>query len=372
MHLGFNAIRLTRKFTGVGRYMECLLKAWSEVALPFDRVTLFTHTPLEQERLAFPLDRYETRIIGKVQPDPVWEATALGPVMSEVDVLFGPSYTLPLLGRGRSVVTNHGPAENERFTYDWVRQQAYEALYIASAHRADRVLTPSRSVLERLRGVYRVPERKVSVTYLAASDLFRRVPPGTERAAVLAKYGLCEEPFVLFVGKMARRHYIPNLIRAFAALKRRRSLPHRLVLVGPDYLNLGIPRLAQAAGAGGTVTHVEYAAHVDLPAIYSAAALFVFPSSDVEGFGIPVVEAMACGTPVVTVDRGSLREIARGAALMTANPSEDELAAALERALGDRVLAESLVARGLERAASFSWKLTAEKTMQVLHEVAAS
>jgi glycosyltransferase involved in cell wall biosynthesis len=352
--------------------MECLLKAWSEMPIPFERVTLFTHTGLDQSRLAFPLDRYEVRVVGTPLPDPLWEATALGPAMSEVDVMFGPSYTLPLTGRGNCVVTNHGPSENEPFTYAWMRQNAYEALYFASAHRADRVLTCSRSVMQRLTDVYRIPPRKIEVTYLAASDLFHPIAPGPARREVLARYGLEDSPFILFVGKMARRHYIPNLIRAFADLKLRDGIAHRLVLVGPDYLNLGIMRMAREAGVPDAVTHVEYAVHVDLPAIYSAADLFVFPASHTEGFGIPVLEAMACGTPVVTVNQGSLREVAHGAALTTASPAADELRVAMLRLLNDPDLRRALVAAGFERASAFTWRVTAEKTMEVLRDVAAS
>ena len=109
-------------------------------------------------------------------------------------------------------------------------------------------------------------------------------------------------PFILFVGKLARRHYIPNLLRAFAEVKKSKNIPHQLMLVGPDYLNLNIPARTKKLGIGGSVIHIPYVYHKDLPPLYNAAELFIFPVSEAEGFGIPVIEAMSCGIPVITVN----------------------------------------------------------------------
>jgi glycosyltransferase involved in cell wall biosynthesis len=370
MHLGVNAIRLCRNFTGVGRYIECILAEWAKMPLPFERVTLFTHTPLEQSKIRFPLDRFELRVVGSTLPDPLWEATALRRAAADVDLLFGPSYTLPLGFRGKCVVTNHGPAQNDRFSFQWFRASAYELLYRSSAHRAERVLAASQSVRTRLIEVYGVPSEKITVTYLAASSAFRPIDDRDVRRQTCEKYRIANEPFILFVGKMARRHYIPHLIEAFARLKADPRVLHRLVLIGPDYLNLDIPRLARNYGVGEHVTHVPYATHTDLPALYSAAEFFVFPASEAEGFGVPVIEAMACGTPVIATALGSLKEFAPGAALTTPSPSTDDLYAAMLRLTFDEPLRRDLVQRGFARAAEFGWPITAKRTMDVLWEVA--
>jgi glycosyltransferase involved in cell wall biosynthesis len=372
MHLGVNAIRLCRNFTGVGRYIECVLAEWAKMDLPFERITLFTHTPLEQAKLAFPLDRYQLRVIGQQLPDPVWEATALRKAAREVDVFFSPSYTLPIGISGKCVVTNLGPPENTPFSYQWFRAHAYEALYLASAHRANRVLACSHSVKQRLIDVYRVRADKISVTYLAASDLFRPIEDPEKRRAVRARYQIPPGPIILFVGKMARRHYIPNLIEAFSQLKQDGAVPHRLVLVGPDYLKIDIMGIARRFGVEAHVTHVNYATHADLPALYSDAEFFVFPASEAEGFGIPVVEAMACGTPVVTTALGSVREVATGAAVTGSAPSTAELFAGMRRMASDADLRRELVPKGIERSAQFTWPITARKTMEVLAEVGRS
>jgi glycosyltransferase involved in cell wall biosynthesis len=333
-------------------------------------VTLFTHTHLEQSKITFPLDKFELRVVGRAFPDPIWEATALRRAAASVDVLFGPSYTLPLGFRGKCVVTNHGPAQNERFSYQWFRANAYEMLYRSSAHRAERVLAASQSVRTRLIDVYGIPSEKISVTYLAASSMFRPIVDPEVRRQIREKYRIADGPFILFVGKMARRHYIPNLVEAFSRLKAEPQVPHRLVLIGPDYLNLDIPRLARSHGVGEHVTHVPYATHADLPALYSAAEFFVFPASEAEGFGVPVIEAMACGTPVIATALGSLKEFAPGASLTTPSPSVDDLYAAMRRLTFDAPLRRELVQCGFARAAEFGWPITAKKTMDVLWDVA--
>lgn len=369
MHLGVNAVRFSRPFTGVGRYLECVLDEWSRMALPFDRITLYTHTPIAPGAVCFPLQRFGVEVIGRRLPDPLWEWRWLGPRAREVDVLYCPSYTIPFGYAGRCAVMNLGPAENRPGSYQWWRAQAYERLYRYSARRADEVFACSRSVKQRLVSVYGIPAPKVHVTYLAASRAFRPLRDPALLDEVRRRHA-GGRPFVLFVGKMAARHYIPNLLEAFAALTRTTAVPHELVLVGPDYLHLDIPARARRLGIGDRVVHVPFVPHLELPPLYNAADAFVFPASEAEGFGIPVIEAMACGTPVVTVNQGSLREFAPGAAHLVASSAASELSEGLRAVLADASLRERLAAAGLERAATITWRYTAEKTMDVLWRLA--
>ena len=370
MHLGINAIRFTRPFTGVGRYMECVLKEWSEMDLPFEKITLFTHTPLEQKRLAFPLERYDVEVIGRELPDPIWEWQSLRRQSQNLDVLFCPSYTIPFGYTGKCLVTNLGPAENTFGSYEWWRAQGYEALYKYSAHRANRVCACSQAVKKRLIDMYRIPPEKITVTYLAASEAFRPIADCTAKVEARRRYVGRETPFILFVGKLAMRHYIPNLLKAFARVREDKNICHSLVLVGPDYLNLNIPERAKKLGLSDAVVHIPYVTHEDLPPLYNAAEFFVFPASEAEGFGIPVIEAMACGTPVITVNQGSLREFAPGAALLAQSSTVAELQTALEQMIFDADLRKDLAAKGLERSKTITWRVTAEKTMELLWQLA--
>jgi glycosyltransferase involved in cell wall biosynthesis len=366
MKLGVNVIRLTRDFTGVGRYIECILDQWARSDQPFDEIRLYTHTPLVASKVLFPLEKFEQRVIGSRVPDPIWEGTALRTCVDEVDVLFAPSYTIPIGWTGKVLVTNHGPAEFPIGSYGWFRSLAYERLYRFSARKADFVCASSKSVKDRIVSAYDIPPEKVFVTYLAASDIFEPIDDPALLRSSRERYVGGEEPYILFVGKLAGRHYIPNLLKAFERLKRVDHLPHRLVLVGPDYTQLDVPKRAVALGIADSVSHVPYVEHTALPPLYSGAEVFVFPASEAEGFGIPVVEAMACGTPVVTVGQGSLREIAPGASLLAATPSTDDLYAALRTVSTQPQLRAELRIAGLERAKSFRWSVTAERTMKLL------
>ena len=352
--------------------MECVLKEWARSPTPFDRITLFTPAPLEQERLAFPLEAFDVRVLGPHGPDPFWEWRALSPRAPDVDVLFCPSYTIPLGYRGKCVVTNLGPSENAPLGREWWRARAYERLYRYSARRATQVCACSRSVKRRLIDRYGIPEEKIHVTYLAASDAFTVVTDPALLDAARARWAGGRSPLILFVGKLTGRHHIPRLLQAFAQARRTAGLPHTLLLVGPDPLGLDVAGRAARLGLGDAVLHVPYVGHRDLPALYSAAEIFVFPATEAEGFGIPVVEAMACGTPVVTVNQGSLREFAPGAAHVVEAPSVADLRDGILAVASDPSLRARLRESGIARAASITWAHTARKTMDILWRVASS
>jgi glycosyltransferase involved in cell wall biosynthesis len=369
MRLGVNAVRLTRPFTGIGRYLECVLDQWSRMHLPFERVTLYTPRAIDPSRVIFPLERFEQVVGGPGGPDPYWEARFLTARAGEMDVLFAPSYTLPLAYPGAAVVVNHGPAQNRPLSYHWWRAGAYERLYRYSARRADRVLACSKAVKRRIVAVYGIPASKVTVLWNAASRLFAPVRDAAALARVRQRYVGSDGPFALFVGKLARRHAIPELIRAFA-WARARAPRHRLVIVGPDYLGLDLPRLARREGIADAVVHHPFVEHRELPALYSAAEEMVFPVTHAEGFGLPVIEAMACGTPVLSVAQGAVPEFATGAALLVPSSSAEDLAVGLEQLISDVTLRQELSEQGPRRAATITWQFTAERTLEELVAVA--
>ncbi len=232
--------------------------------------------------------------------------------------------------------------------------------------RVDAVLTDSQCSRQDIMAHLSLPPDRVHVIPLAAGASFRPLAPEAVRP-VLARHGI-DGPYLLFVGSQAPRKNLPRLLEAFARL-RRWSDRWRLVVVGagprpPAAIAAQIHRLGLADG-------VHVAGRVpeeDLPALYNGADLFVFPSL-YEGFGLPVLEAMACGVPVVTADRSSLPEVAGDAALLVDPTDVEAIAAALRRVLADEALAASLRARGLARAATFSWERTARETVAVYESV---
>ncbi|MEE8585286.1 MAG: glycosyltransferase family 1 protein, partial [Acidobacteriota bacterium] len=331
-------MRLTRPFTGVGRYIECLLNEWAAWDVPFQEIVLYAHSALRQDLAVFPLQRYKLRLVGRKLPDPLWEWTALKRAHREVDLLFCPSYTVPLGYPGRCAVSYLGPAQHPARSLHALRGRLYDRLQRYSARRADHVFTCSRIVKERVVDVYGVAPERVSITYLAASQLFRPIDDQQELRRVRQHFLGSQDPFILFVGKLSGRHSIPELLEAFAQVQRRGNLPHRLLLAGPDTLGLNVPARARSAGLAGQVIHIPFVPHAELPALYSAAEIFIFPASQAEGFGIPVLEAMACGTPVISTNQGSIPEFASQSALLVERSSPEEMSQAILRMATDQSL----------------------------------
>src|SRR5581483_6456468 len=161
----------------------------------------------------------------------------------------------------------------------------------------------------------------------------------------------------------------PAVLRALALL-RRRGLPHGLVIAGqPGWGRGRADSLAHRLGIEAAVSYAGYVDDADLPALYTLADAFVFPSWR-EGFGLPPLEALACGTPVVASDRPSMPEVLGAAALYAPPARPDLLADALERVLTDAHLRETLIHRGLERASTFSWERAARDTLALYHNLA--
>lgn len=369
MRLGVNAVRLTRPFTGVGRYIECVLDEWSRMDHGCAEIVLYCPAPIDPDSVVFPVERFTTRVVGSEVPDPLWEWRWLRRAAEDVDVLFCPSYTVPFAYPGKCAVSYLGPSENRPLSFAWWRSRAYDRLYRYSARRADHVFACSQIVKRRVVEVYGVPANKIDVTFLASSSLFRPLDDGELLATIRRRLVGDDSPYVLFVGKLAHRHYIPNLVEAFAQARAARGFPHKLLIVGPDYLNLDVGAMARRHGVADAVVHHPFLPHAELPAVYNAAEAFVYPASEAEGFGIPPIEAMACGVPTLTTNQGSLREFAPGAALLVESPSTADLREGLERLLTDRSLRESLRERGLRRAGEITWRKTAEKTMAALWRV---
>jgi glycosyltransferase involved in cell wall biosynthesis len=211
------------------------------------------------------------------------------------------------------------------------------------------------------------PEDRAFVTHLGVHDRYAPTPPEAT-AARLARYGL-RGPYVLHVGKLQARKNIVRLLEAFHLMKRETGAPHVLALVGrktwtSDDVQPTIDRL-------GLAPHIVHLGHVDdedTPYLYSGASVLAYPSL-YEGFGLPVIEAMACGTPVVTSDTTSLPEVAGGAALLVDPYRVESIAEALRRVVTDEALAASMRARGIERARAFTWENTARRTIEVYRRV---
>ncbi len=233
-----------------------------------------------------------------------------------------------------------------------------------SVRAADHVFADSEATKRDLQRLLDVPEEKISVVYVGADPRFRPLGEG-ERAgarAALTAAAVPEGPYLLTVGTVEPRKNHVGLLRAFAEL-RRRGAPHRLVIAGKrGWLDEPIFATVDELRLGELVTFLDFFPDELLPALYGCADLFLLPSF-YEGFGIPLLEAMGCGTPTIVANRPSLPEIAGGAAVLVEPEDTAALAEATWSLLHDAPRQAGLRARGLARARDFDWRVSAERVL---------
>jgi glycosyltransferase involved in cell wall biosynthesis len=273
----------------------------------------------------------------------------------------------PVVGTVHDVAVMHVAGK-----YDAARDLYVGHVLPLLIRRLSRIITPSEHSKRDVVAHARVsPERITVIPNAVDHARFRPADPASAREAVRARLGV-RPPYVLYVSRIedpGKNHV--RLIRAYARLRRAGTLQHRLVLAGSDWS--GAERVhAEAArsGCGDDIVFTGFVPGADLPALYQGADALAFPSL-YEGFGIPVLEAMACGVPVACSDVSSLPELAGDAALLFHPADEDALASSLERLLLDAELRARLRARGLARASLFTWEESARRTLDVLRDAAA-
>lgn len=236
------------------------------------------------------------------------------------------------------------------------------------ARRAQAVIAVSHSARADILHILRLPPERVHVIYEAPAPQFRPLPPGPWARRVRRRYGLPEH-YILYVGTIEPRKNLVRLLHAFLRLREEHGLPHALFLVGQRGWKDGdIFATMTRLGLERAVRYLGYVPQDDLVALYNLADVFVFPSL-YEGFGLPVVEAMACGTPVVTSNRGALAEITGDAAEHVDPTSVESIAAGMARVLLDEDRAQDLRARGQARARRFTWEQTAHQTAALYQRI---
>lgn len=280
------------------------------------------------------------------------------------------SYNAPLRLPSRTalVLTVHDISFEEHPEWFPYRLRAFLRWSVRrSAQQADQILTDTECAKDDLTRLYRLPANKIHVTPYAADSRYRPIDDAPALANVRAKYNTSDH-FVLAVGNMQPRKNLARLMQAFARAKKTYHLPHKLVLVG-QRLWRADALVEQAKGLGDAVIMTGYVPDADLPLLYNAADVFCYPSL-YEGFGLPVLEAMACGAAVITSNISSLPEVA-GAAAHLVNPYQvEELAHALGETLQNETVRARLREQGIAQARLFSWEQTAAQTVDVYRRAA--
>lgn len=249
------------------------------------------------------------------------------------------------------------------------RLKAYlDVVVPRSVRRADHILADSRATLQDLISLYGVAPEKIAVLLSGVDARFQRETDLARIENVRRKYELGQTPYLFSVGTVQPRKNYPRLILALAALRAEGRDLQLVIAGGKGWLDDPVYEALRATGMEPFARLIGFADDADLPALYSGAACLAFPSL-YEGFGLPVLEAMACGTPVVTSAVSSLPEVAGDAALLVDPTDQDAITAALRRLLDDAALRVTLVERGYERAAYFTWQRAAQELKNVYSQL---
>ncbi|MBN1203065.1 MAG: glycosyltransferase family 4 protein [Anaerolineae bacterium] len=237
-----------------------------------------------------------------------------------------------------------------------------------SVRRADHVLADSQATKDDLAELYGTPPEKITVLLSGISAEFAPETDDAARKAVRERYNIPGQPYIFSVGTVQPRKNYARIMQALAALGPAFEDVHLVIAGGRGWLDSPIYRAVDELGLAERVHFTGFARDEDLPALYSEAACLAYPSL-YEGFGFPVLEAMACGTPVVTSNVSSIPEVAGDAALLVDPYDVEVLAGALRRLLTDETLRADLVARGFEQAARFTWARTAQQLRVVYRQI---
>lgn len=366
--LGVNAVRYSTQRTGVGRYIEFLLREFARQPHRFDAIRVYA-PPGSPALACAETGRLRPVALGPRLPDLAWETLRLAPRARHDTLLFCPSYTVPPGYRGRAVVSNLGIYEAFRGTFGRWRFLRHSLHHRWSVHAADRVIANSQSTKHDLVRHYGIAPEKVAVIYPGKDERFRPPTSPAEGRAIRAKLGLGDAPYLLFVGKLSLRRNVGLLLEALARVRHAVHHNLRLVVVGPDVHGFDLPARVAASGLGNAVSYLPFLPHDDLIPLYGAAEAFVLPTVH-EGFSFTILEALACGCPVITFPHAALEGGVEDAVHLAPVPTADALTNAIDAVAGSPTLRADLRARGLACSARFSWRRNAEETLRLLEMVA--
>ncbi len=307
----------------------------------------------------------------RAMPAPLWLPLAVPRALlaGHVDVFHGPNHMAPPWSPVPTVITAHDlSALTMGGLHTWRNRLLTVPQMLLSLRRAERLIAVSRATASDLLRLPGIDAERVRVIYEAAAPGLTPATP--EQVRALSHRLALPETFFLFLGALEPRKNVVTLVRALAELYAAGDHRAKLVIAGAEgWRNDDVYDEVKKRGLERDIRFAGYIPAEDLPALYGAATAFVYPSL-FEGFGLPPLEAMACGTPVICSNTSSLPEVVGDAAITVDPLDTSDLAAALRTALDDADLRARLSHAGLQRAALFSWERTARETLEVYREAA--
>jgi len=286
------------------------------------------------------------------------------------DLVHFPHFNHPIFYRGKFVVTIHDLTLSEYAERGgFYKRRLYKYVIARAARNSQRVLTVSEYVKKILSKEFDLEAGKVVVTYNGIDGIFKKVtsPQALKKAE---KYGL-KKPYILSVGQWRAHKNLLRLVDAYELIQKEPEWQGKIDLVFAGKVDSKYPQLrrrVQELGLTGSAKFIGFVEDADLPIIYNNAAVFVFPSFS-EGFGLPGLEAQACGVPTVASERSCLPEILGEGALYFNPENSKEMAKKIKTVLEDKKIRESLVSKGEQNTKRFSWRDSAQKTLEVYREI---
>jgi glycosyltransferase involved in cell wall biosynthesis len=350
---------------GIGTYTEHLLEGLSKSRNGFEieAITRPEHVDL--------VTRWCSKV--RIVDAPIYslsEQWALPRVTGGSDLLHVPHFNVPLFHRGQLLVSILDVIHltDPAYKRNLAMQIYARPMLLLAARKANHIVTISEFSKSQIIEHLRVPEDKVTAIRCGVNGQFH-CEDRAEAARTITQQLRIEPPYILYVGNLKPHKNVPVLLRAFANLRARGVIPHRLVILGDDKrTSRALVDESANLGIGDATTFLPYVPPQILPKLYAAASLLVMPSR-VEGFGLPVLEAMAAGTPVICSRAASLPEVAGDAAVYFDLASPDHLAAAIEAVLNSAELQKKLREKGLLRAKKLSWQSSVQKHVEVYEKV---
>lgn len=368
MKIGIDVSCLSKRKTGIGYYTYYLIRGLSKIdkgnkyylfsskkftlKLTGDNFTInfssfpgYLHAFWEQFWLPFEAFKYK------------------------VQLLHSPNYSIPLLFSGPTIITIHDLSVCLfAQTHPWLRRLKHNLLLSPLIKRASKIITVSENSKKDVKKLFGIPEEKIAVIYHGVSSDFHPISDQNYLESIRRKYNL-PHYFILYVGTLEPRKNIPTLLKAFSLLRNKKNVKHKLVIVGKKgWQYKEIFDALEKLNLKNDVVFTGYLPEEDLPAIYNLADLFTYPSL-YEGFGLPPLEAMACGCPVITSNTSSLPEVTGNAALLVNPHSRREIYEGMDAILSNHKLRNRFIEDGIEQSRKFSWEETARRTLKVYEGV---
>lgn len=364
MILGVNGIRLVANRSGVARCIEAILRSFDELEHPFTKIRVYTPQPVSSD-IYLPAFA-ENVVLSSKLPQGAWEQITMLKEHGNSNLLLCPSYVSPLAARCPTFLIHHGSYEGYPQAFDWWTLYKARAIYSLSAKRATALSTVSEYSKRDMVKYYGVDPRKINVVPCGVDT--RRFYPDRDEKKLSdwrRKVFGTDVPFIMYVGKPTERRNLSALVRAFAELKQE-GYPHKFLICGASLPGTSpFRRVIDELGLEADISVLDYVTHEEMPLAYNAASLFVYPSS-YEGFGMPVLEAMACGTPVVALDNTAFPEFAGGVAHLLKDAEVETLKKGMTAVLSDDDWKRQMFEDGPKRAAAYDWRILTRRYLDLM------